>query len=104
MKENIGSENNKVIEKILQHIQEDKIESKKDLKLYGVDKPELQKELMWDIFEKFNRLRFCSMMSRIESTVPLPLLRNPLERMYSRAMSSLMRPLFPRSWYFSLGK
>ena len=53
MKENIGSENNKVIEKILQHIQEDKIESKKDLKLYGVDKPELQKELMWDIFENY---------------------------------------------------
>tara|TARA_R110000796_G_scaffold100294_1_gene208976 strand:+ start:4839 stop:5069 length:231 start_codon:yes stop_codon:yes gene_type:complete len=53
MKENIGSENNKVIEKILQHIQEDKIESKKDLKLYGFDKPELQKELMWEIFENY---------------------------------------------------
>ena len=42
MKENIGSENNKVIEKILQHIQEDKIESKKDLKLYTVRNLEIK--------------------------------------------------------------
>lgn len=53
MKENGGTENNKVIEKIIQHIQEEVIVSKKDLKLYGVNKPELQKELMWEIFENY---------------------------------------------------
>tara|TARA_R110001583_G_C5347263_1_gene380146 strand:- start:202 stop:432 length:231 start_codon:yes stop_codon:yes gene_type:complete len=42
-----------ILEKILEHIKEDKIESKKDLKLYGIDEPTLQKEVMWEIFETY---------------------------------------------------
>ena len=42
-----------IIEKILEHIKEDKIESKKDLKLYGINEPNLQKSVMWEIFETY---------------------------------------------------
>ena len=42
-----------ILEKILDHIKEDKIKAKEDLKLYGIDDPNLQKEVMWEIFETY---------------------------------------------------
>ena len=42
-----------VLEKILQHIKEDKVTAKTDLKLYGIGDPKLQKEVMWEIFENY---------------------------------------------------
>jgi hypothetical protein len=42
-----------ILEKILEHIKDDKLHSKNDLKLYGINGESLQKEVMWDIFEKY---------------------------------------------------
>tara|TARA_B100001094_G_C17501433_1_gene471229 strand:- start:148 stop:378 length:231 start_codon:yes stop_codon:yes gene_type:complete len=42
-----------ILEKILEHIKDDKLQSKKDLKLYGINGESLQKEVMWDIFETY---------------------------------------------------
>ena len=39
MTSNNENQYTRILEKILQHIKEDKIESKKDLKLYGIDEP-----------------------------------------------------------------
>ncbi len=42
-----------IFDKILEHIKDDKLQSKTDLKLYGIGDPTLQKEVMWEIFEHY---------------------------------------------------
>tara|TARA_R110001583_G_scaffold81273_1_gene217063 strand:- start:289 stop:519 length:231 start_codon:yes stop_codon:yes gene_type:complete len=42
-----------ILEKILEHVKDEKIQSKKDLKLYGIEGEKLQKDVMWEIFEKY---------------------------------------------------
>ena len=52
--ENIKSlENqNKIFDKIIECILNEKIKTKKDLKLFGITEPDLQKEVLWSLFEE----------------------------------------------------
>ena len=43
---------NKIFDKIIECIINGSITDKKDLKLFGITEPELQKEVLWSLFEE----------------------------------------------------
>ena len=42
---------NQIFDKIIECILNGKIKTKKDLKLFGITEPDLQKEVIWSLFE-----------------------------------------------------
>ena len=43
---------NKVFDKIVECILKDQIRERRDLKLFGITDPQLQKEVLWSLFEE----------------------------------------------------
>ncbi len=43
---------NKIFDKILECVLKGQIREKKDLKLFGITEPQLQKEVLWSLFEE----------------------------------------------------
>jgi len=43
---------NKIFDKIVECILKDQIKDREDLKLFGITQPQLQKEVLWTLFEE----------------------------------------------------